>query len=299
MSGCSRGWGRMSGVRDIAQDLLDRFVGSSGVSSSRPWPSGWAWRSSSGLLVLLLGLRWFTDLAGPAARPTRAGRSTSPTAARRPRSVPAPRPPRGRAARVFSTAREETKTVTTGTPAPASRSSSARTDDHDRARAAPAGGSRRGRHHTDHPPSGGGPPTWPAAVAQRPRPADDDGSAHDHGAAHDDRADHHGGTAADHCHHARGGSACRRPGVDIVADLGEDLRELLSLGRAGPGLSGRGDRRAAHLKLLLDEVDQHVVAQGLGGSEERPPLVEAGQLLDERVQGAGRVEHERLIRMPS
>ena len=59
----------------------------------------------------------------------------------------------------------------------------------------------------------------------------------------------------------------------------------------------RSTRRAAFVcseRLLLDEVDEHVVAEGLGRGEERPAPVHLGELLDERPQVAGGVEHERV-----
>src|SRR6476646_1582940 len=62
----------------------------------------------------------------------------------------------------------------------------------------------------------------------------------------------------------------------------------------------RTDRRtrsatgAQQLTLLLDEVDQHVVAEGLGRREERPALVQLRELLDETLEAAVGIEHERV-----
>src|SRR5437588_69212 len=64
--------------------------------------------------------------------------------------------------------------------------------------------------------------------------------------------------------------------------------------RAEPGPPARSGAppRPSQGPLLLDEVDQHVVAQRLGGGEEGPAPVELGQPLDEGLQIAGGVEHE-------
>ena len=55
--------------------------------------------------------------------------------------------------------------------------------------------------------------------------------------------------------------------------------------RDEPRSSGPG-ATLAELAAVGHEVDEHVVAERLGGGEERPALVQLGQLLDERLQVA-------------
>src|SRR5271156_165933 len=57
--------------------------------------------------------------------------------------------------------------------------------------------------------------------------------------------------------------------------------------RAGPASAG-----GAEYPAVLEEVDQHVAAQGVGGGVERPAPVDPGDLLDEGVVGALQVEGE-------
>src|SRR4051812_801183 len=51
---------------------------------------------------------------------------------------------------------------------------------------------------------------------------------------------------------------------------------------------------ASELLLVLDEIDEHVVTKGLGCREERATAVDRRQLLDERLEVAVGVEHERV-----
>src|SRR5262245_9712784 len=58
--------------------------------------------------------------------------------------------------------------------------------------------------------------------------------------------------------------------------------------------SGVAAPPAPHRPLLLDEVHEHVVAEGLGRREERTPSVQLRELLDEGLEVAVGVEHERV-----
>src|SRR5262245_51083755 len=80
---------------------------------------------------------------------------------------------------------------------------------------------------------------------------------------------------------------------DFHTDLGRFVRFV-----------GRGDTRSAGAAsepgsrptgtTVLEEVDQHVVAQRVGRREERTPAIDAHHALDERLQRVALVEHERV-----
>src|SRR5690606_26706894 len=60
---------------------------------------------------------------------------------------------------------------------------------------------------------------------------------------------------------------------------------VVIVGSAGP---------ARHPPAVFEEVDEHVVAERLVGRVKRPALIELGEAIDERREGARRVEHERV-----
>src|SRR5438046_2953377 len=79
------------------------------------------------------------------------------------------------------------------------------------------------------------------------------------------------------------------PRIPATSPAGAPERKRRLNGRLGAALGGAA---APHGPLLLDEIDQHIVTEGLGGGEERPTAVHLGQLLDEVLQIAVGVEHE-------
>jgi hypothetical protein len=66
----------------------------------------------------------------------------------------------------------------------------------------------------------------------------------------------------------------RRGRALFVAEVADSSGDCVSAGAAP----------ARELTFVLDEVDQHVVAEGLGRGEECPAAVDLGELFDERLE---------------
>src|ERR1700690_3343305 len=73
---------------------------------------------------------------------------------------------------------------------------------------------------------------------------------------------------------------------------------LLRFGAGGLDRDSTWTSIPAAFGPAADEVDQHVLAQGLGLGEERPATVEPGDVGHELGQRPGALEHERVDRDP-